>query len=159
MEDLSELIVKEACHCLNDSPGKPFSNVFIGDERLVCESDNDEQLLMTFEFRESVRLHSINIVAPSGDGAPLNVKLFVNQASIGFSDCDGPCAQAFELSMEDVNKERVCELKMTRFSYVNSISIFVEDNHGADVTEISSIKFIGCKLQGTNMAEFKKQGC
>ena len=38
----------------------------------MCESDNDEQLLMTFEFRESVRLHSINIVAPSGGAAPLN---------------------------------------------------------------------------------------
>lgn len=157
--DLSDLIVKERCHCLNDSPGKPFENVFIGDDRLVCESEDDEQLLMTFEFRESVRLHSINVIAPSDDHAPRMVKLFVNKQSIDFADCSElPAAQELLLEHEDVLPERVCKLKMYNFNYVNLITLFVEDNHGADITRICTVKFNGATLPSTDMKNFKKVG-
>ena len=56
-----------------------------------------------------------------------------------------------------MKKERVCELKMAKFSYVNSISIYVEENHGAELTEIAAIKFNGQTLESMNMKEFKKQ--
>ncbi|KAJ8598286.1 hypothetical protein CTAYLR_005983 [Chrysophaeum taylorii] len=157
--DLSDLVVKEKCHCLNDSPGKPFGNVFIGDERLVCESEDDEQLLMTFEFREAVRLHSINVVAPANDHGPKTIKLFVNKQSIDFADCnDLPASQLLVLGPDDVAADRVCKLKMQNFTYVNLLSVFVEDNHGADVSQISSIKFFGSPLPSTNMKDFKKAG-
>eukprot|EP00635_Sarcinochrysidales_sp_CCMP3193_P010286 CAMPEP_0118914474 /NCGR_PEP_ID=MMETSP1166-20130328/14836_1 /TAXON_ID=1104430 /ORGANISM="Chrysoreinhardia sp, Strain CCMP3193" /LENGTH=182 /DNA_ID=CAMNT_0006854061 /DNA_START=27 /DNA_END=575 /DNA_ORIENTATION=+ len=157
--DLSDLVVKEKCHCLNDAPAKPFANVFVGDERLVVQSDDDEQLLLTFEFREAVRLHSINIVAPSGSSAPETVKLYVNKETIDFADCeDSPAAQTLTLQQDDLKADRVTKLKMQNFSYVMLLSVFVESNHGADETQISSIKFNGSPLASFNMKEFKKVG-
>ena len=157
--DLSDLIVKEKCHCLNDSPGKPFTNLFNGDERMTVQSDDDEQLLMTFEFREAVRLHSVNIVAPPGDGAPRTVKLFVNKPSIDFTETDDlPAAQTLVLGPDDVEKDRVTKLKMQCFTYVNLLTLFVQDNHGADETQISSITFNGSPLASFDMKEFKKVG-
>lgn len=157
--DLSDLVVKEKCHCLNDSPGKPFANVFVGDDRLVCESDDDEQLLMTFEFREAVRLHSLNIIAPTDDHGPRTIKLFVNKPSIDFADCSElPAAQQFLLNLPDLEANRVCKLKMQNFTYVNSLTVFFEDNHGADLTRVSTVKFNGATLPSTNMKDFKKVG-
>ena len=54
--------------------------------------------------------------------------------------------------------DRVCELKMAKFNYVNVLSIFVDTNNGADVTSISSIKINGKTRESTNMANFKKVG-
>jgi len=157
--DLSDLIVKEKCHCLNDASAKPFANLFIGDDRLVCESDDDEQLLMTFEFREAVRLHSINIIAPRGETAPRTIKLYVNKPSIDFAECeDLPSAQTIIFTQDDLASDLVSKLKMQHFSMVNLLTVFVEDNHGADTTAISTIKFNGSPLASFNMKEFKKVG-
>jgi len=157
--DLSDLIVKEKCHCLNDAPAKPFANLWVGDDRLVCESDDDEQLLMTFEFREAVRLHSVDIRAPDSDAAPRTVKLYVNKPSIDFAECeDLPATQTLVLSPEDLAAGRVCKVKMQLFSYVTLLTVFVEDNRGADVTQISAIKFNGTPLASFDMKSFKKVG-
>ncbi|KAJ1460460.1 putative thioredoxin-like protein [Pelagophyceae sp. CCMP2097] len=156
---LDDLIDKTQCHCLNDSDSKPFTNLFIGDERLLCSSADDHEIMMTFTFRESVRLHSINIVAPDSDAAPRTIKLFVNRTSIGFEDTDGPCEQVLTLSAADMKKERVCELKMAKFNYVNSVTVYVAENQGAECTEISAISFNGQPLQKMDMKEFKKVGC
>jgi len=157
--DLSDLVVQERCRCLNDAPSKPFRNVFLGDDRFVCESDGDEQLLMTFEFREAVRLHSINIVAPPGAAAPQTVKLFINKESIDFGETeDLPAAQELRLTAEDLEPDRVTKLKMQLFTYVNSLTVFVEDNGGADATQVARVSFQGTPLASFNMKEFKKVG-
>ena len=62
-----------------------------------------------------------------GEEAPEDVKLFTNMPSLGFSDCDdGPCAAKLTLTAEDLLADRVCELKMAKFNYVNVLSIFVD---------------------------------
>ena len=141
------------------NPNKPVQNLFMGDERLVCQSGDDEQMIIFIPFREAVMIHSINIVAPDSDEAPEEVKLFTNNESLGFSDCeDGPCEQALTLTAEDLRPDRVMELKMAKFNFVNILSIFVATNNGADVTSISSIKINGKTRESTNMANFKKVG-
>lgn len=87
-------------------------------------------------------------------------RLFVNKPSLGFPDCeDGPCEQAFTLSAEDLTADRVIEVKMAKFNFVNILTIFVGTNNGADVTSLSSLKINGKTRESTNMANFKKVGC
>merc|ERR1719464_2255568 len=84
--DLGDVIEPARCHGLNISPNKPVQNLFMGDERLVCQSAEDEQMIINIPFREAVMIHSINIVADgSSEEAPEEVKLFVNNPSLGFS--------------------------------------------------------------------------
>ena len=157
--DLSDVIEIAKCYGSNVSQGKGIANLFMGDERLVCQSDDDEQIIINIVFREAVCIHSINIVAPETDEAPEDVKLYCNKPSLGFSDCeDGPCEQALTLTAEDLRPDRVMELKMAKFNFVNILSIFVATNNGADVTSISSIKINGKTRESTNMANFKKVG-
>ena len=42
--DLSSMIEKSECYAKNEASGYPMSNLFIGDSRLGCKSDADEQL-------------------------------------------------------------------------------------------------------------------
>ncbi|KAH8048198.1 proteasome-interacting thioredoxin [Aureococcus anophagefferens] len=157
--DLSGSIEASKCYGSNVSPGKPIANLFMGDERAAGVSEDDEQIIINIVFREAVCIHSINIVAPPGEEAPKEVKLFCNQPSLGFPDCeDGPCAQALSLTAEDLAADRVNELKMAKFNYVNILTVFVGETHGDSVCSISSIKLNGKTRESTNMANFKKVG-
>jgi hypothetical protein len=42
--DLSEFFDKGQCHCLNQSPNHPFTNLFVGDETLYLQSDVDGEV-------------------------------------------------------------------------------------------------------------------
>ncbi|CEG49646.1 Thioredoxin-like protein [Plasmopara halstedii] len=155
--DLKDAISIKDCYCLNEDPNKPFRNLFAGNETLVLKSDADEQLLLYIEFQDAVKLFSINIVAPQTDEAPRVIKLFVNRPNLGFSDAtDVEATQTIELKKEDLVPENDIELRFVKFQRVTSISIFVEENNGADETIISSLKFFGEPLAGTNMNELKK---
>ena len=61
--DLSDQIKPSACYGLNISAQKPIVNLFQGDERLVCQSAEDEQMIINIPFSEAVMIHSINISA------------------------------------------------------------------------------------------------
>ena len=56
MVDLSGKIDNSGCYARNESPGFPMSNLFIGDSRLGCKSDADEQLILHVEFQEFVKV-------------------------------------------------------------------------------------------------------
>jgi hypothetical protein len=60
--DLSDKIDKSDCYAKNEASGFPMSNLFIGDSRLGCKSDADEQLIFHIAFQEfvKVRLHVEN---------------------------------------------------------------------------------------------------
>jgi hypothetical protein len=49
-------------------------------------------------------------------------------------------------------------LKFVQYQRVNSITMFVEDNNGGDITALGGLKFFGKTVATTNMADFKKQG-
>ena len=133
--DLSDQIKPSACYGLNISAQKPIVNLFQGDERLVCQSAEDEQMIINIPFSEAVMIHSINI-SPWRAKKPRKI-LSCSRTCLpsGLVDCDdGPCAAKFTLTAEDLLADRVCELKMAKFNYVNVLSIFVDTNNGADVT-------------------------
>ncbi|RLN32545.1 hypothetical protein BBJ28_00016194 [Nothophytophthora sp. Chile5] len=183
--DLKEAISMKECYCLNENPNKPFGNLFIGDETLQLHSDADEQLILHVEFQDTVKVHSLNVVAAAGEEAPRVLKLFVNRANLGFSDAtDVEPTQTIELTEEDLLPENDVELRFVKFQRVTSITVrvvshldgfsfgltdqiyiafcvrvlqvFVEENNGADETKISSLRFFGERLAGTNMNELKK---
>ena len=55
------------------------------DDGLLLESDTDEQILIHIPFQQAARLTGIIIKSSAADGhAPKNIKLFVNQPTIGF---------------------------------------------------------------------------
>ncbi|CAM9182484.1 unnamed protein product [Chrysoparadoxa australica] len=159
VRDLGDVICKAECYCLNENPNYTWRNLFMGDDRLMLQSDADEQLLLHIGFNETVRLHSIDFRAPSNDTAPLTVKLFTNKVSMGFSDAeDTTPTQVLELTPEDLAEGSVTLLKFVKFQRVSSLSIFVEDNNGAETSCLSAIKFLGSTVASFNMNEFKKQG-
>lgn len=57
--DLSDKLEKSACYARNEHSGFPWTNLMIGDTRLGCKSDADEQLILHFEFIDFVKVHSI----------------------------------------------------------------------------------------------------
>lgn len=56
MVDLSDSIEKAQCFARNEDAKFPMTNLFIGDSRLGCKSDVDEQLIIHLGFREFVRV-------------------------------------------------------------------------------------------------------
>lgn len=158
-EDLGPVIDKHQSFCLNEDAAHPFTNLFIGDETLFLRSSSDDQLIIHIAFKDTVKLEYISFVAPVGDESPSTVKLFINNPSMDFSDCEeGKPVQALELTPEDLAADSVTNLYSVKFTRVNNLTIFVEESIGGDVTQISGLKLFGGTVQGTNMAEFKKVG-
>uniref|UniRef100_K3WS93 PITH domain-containing protein n=1 Tax=Globisporangium ultimum (strain ATCC 200006 / CBS 805.95 / DAOM BR144) TaxID=431595 RepID=K3WS93_GLOUD len=156
-KDLTDSFSRSECYCLNENPSHPFGNLFIGDGTLQLKSDADEQLILHLEFQDAVKIHSINIMAPPGETAPRVVKLFANRTSLGFSDAgDIEPTQTIELTDEDLEPNKEIELRFVKFQRVKSVTIFVEENNGAEETVISSLKLFGERIAGTNMNELKK---
>ena len=56
MVDLSPLIEKSECYAKNAAAAFPMTNLFIGDTRLGCKSDADEQLILHVGFQEFVKV-------------------------------------------------------------------------------------------------------
>jgi K+/H+ antiporter YhaU regulatory subunit KhtT len=86
--------------------------------------------------------------------------LFVNRNNLGFEDIDDvDPTTALELTTEDlkVNADNLL-LQYVKFQRVKSITLFVEDNNGGEITSLGGLKFFGKPIGTTNMADFKKQG-
>jgi hypothetical protein len=162
--DLTDKLDKSGCYARNEDTRFPWTNLMIGDTRLGCKSDADEQLILHFAFQESVKVHSIKLtefnngVEPENN--PTRILLFVNRDNLGFEDVeDVDPTTVIELTSEDL-KENADNtlLKFVQYQRVNSITMFVEDNNGGDITALGGLKFFGKTVATTNMADFKKQG-
>jgi len=160
----SSFLEKKNCYARNESSAYPMTNLFIGDTRLGCKSDADEQLILHIAFNQTVKVQSIQLVGfnrnqdPSCN--PKTIKLFVNCDSMGFEDCeDLEATQMLELTEEDLDEQtsKPIPLKYVKFQRVSSITVFVEDNYGGDITELGMLKFFGRLVAGTNMNDFKSR--
>lgn len=76
--DLSSFILKAQCECLNESDDHCFDHCLTCNDDEYLESDCDEQLILSFTFSQTVKIHSLKIKAPA-DRGPKNLKLFINQ--------------------------------------------------------------------------------
>ncbi|OQR94263.1 thioredoxin-like protein [Achlya hypogyna] len=158
-EDISEHLDKANSYCLNEDPSHNFGNLFIGDGTLLLKSEADEQLIIHVEFKEAVKLHSIALKAPNDDTAPRVLKLFVNRNNLGFSDVvDIEPVQQIELSQEQLDAGSPIELRFVKFQRVTALTLFVEENNGGDISTLSSLRFFGEPIAGTNMNDLKSSG-
>jgi hypothetical protein len=70
--DLRDLIETKECYARNEAAGFPMSNLFIGDSRLGCKSDADEQLILHIAFREFVK---VRIIQKEKKNIPVRVSI------------------------------------------------------------------------------------
>ena len=90
---------------------------------------------------------------------PSKVNLYVNRENLGFEDCeDVDPTQTLHLTTEDLKESAdPIALKFVRYQRVTSLTIFVEDNQGGEVSALGAIKLFGRPVESTNMADFKKK--
>ena len=156
-------LTSPALHPSHDlqATGKEWSNAvkpgYREDAGLLCQSDDDEQLIVTIPFRQLVNLTSLIIRGPADGTAPKKVKVFVNKPNLSFDNCGKKATETVSLTAEQATGEDKIELDFTQFQNVRVISIFVDDNQGGgDVTNVSKIIVNGHPVHTTNMSELKK---
>lgn len=164
MVNLLSSIDKSSCYARNESSRFPMTNLFIGDTRLGCKSDADEQLILHVSFNEAVKVHSIKLTefnkGLEPEQHPTAVKLYVNRTNMGFEDIeDIDPTQTLELTAEDLKESAdPLMIKYVKFQRVRSITFFVEDNAGGDVTALGGLQFFGTTVANLNVKDLKKQG-
>jgi len=91
---------------------------------------------------------------------PSRIHIYVNRENLGFEDCElvDP-TQTLELTATDLREAAdPIQLKFVKFQRVRSVTFFIEDNAGGDVSSLGGLKLFGRPVATTNMSEFKKQG-
>jgi len=120
---------------------KPFDLRF--DTTRWLESDADEQLIITIPFTGSVKLKAFSLGSgPEGSG-PCKIKAFINRDDIDFDNVnDMTPVQSWELAVGNPpDAEHL--FKVSKFSRVRLLTLFVDTNHGDDTTRISYLAFKG----------------
>ncbi|KAL8854693.1 MAG: hypothetical protein Q9221_000475 [Calogaya cf. arnoldii] len=108
----------------------------------LLESDADEQLLMFVPFTGVLKLHSVLIRSSEDSSAPKTLKLFLNRDDVDFSTAsDLQPTQTLELSQTSEIQD--LPVKRTSFGNTYSLTLFIEDNFGDDVTRIYWVGFKG----------------
>eukprot|EP00558_Chaetoceros_sp_UNC1202_P005632 CAMPEP_0197246510 /NCGR_PEP_ID=MMETSP1429-20130617/14309_1 /TAXON_ID=49237 /ORGANISM="Chaetoceros sp., Strain UNC1202" /LENGTH=183 /DNA_ID=CAMNT_0042707185 /DNA_START=18 /DNA_END=569 /DNA_ORIENTATION=+ len=164
LEDLSGKIDKSGCYARNEDSRYPMTNLFIGDTRLGCKSDADEQIIIHIEFQEYVKVHSIKFtefnLGLDAENNPTEVAVFANRCNLGFEDIDDvDPTQEFELTAEDLKEGAdPILLKFVKFQRVRSITLYIKDNAGGEISALGALKITGRPVVTTNMADFAKQG-
>ena len=160
--DLSVNIDTTACYARNEAAGFPMSNLFIGDSRLGCKSDADEQLILHVAFHAFVKVKTIKFVAfndgQEPESNPTTVKVYVNRENLGFEDIeDVDPTQVFDLTAEELRESsEPIMTKFVKFQRVKSLTFFVEDNNGGEVSALGSLKMMGRLVNTLDMKDFKK---
>ncbi|KAG5673752.1 hypothetical protein PVAND_003772 [Polypedilum vanderplanki] len=153
--DLSLFIMKDMSECLNEDDEHNLKSMF-GDGYLA--SDCDEQLIISFQFNQAVKIHSIIMKAPTDHG-PKTIKLFINQPNCGSFDQLSSTIpiQELEVNPKDLSEEKMINLRFVKFQNVQNIVMFIVDNQsGSDRTVLKDIKFIGAPILTTKMDDFKR---
>jgi len=164
MINLNVMIDKCQCYARNESSQFPMSNLFIGDSRLGCKSDADEQLILHIAFQEFVKVYSIKFTefnrGADPDENPITIKVYINRDSMGFEDCeDIDPVQTLQLSDDDLKEDaEPIKLMFVKFQRVKGITLFIEDNAGGEQSALGALSIFGRPLIGMNLKDLKKQG-
>ncbi|KAL0267969.1 UNVERIFIED_CONTAM: hypothetical protein PYX00_010082 [Menopon gallinae] len=156
--DLSAFIARNECECLNESDSHPFPNTQNASSSYL-ESDCDEQLIISVNFTQSVKLHSIKIKAPEAQG-PKTVKVFINQPRLLDFDLAESSVPVQELVLDKSDLDGgPINLRYVKFQNVHNVQLFIKDNQtGAETTIIETLGFIGSPISTTRMGDFKRIG-
>lgn len=80
--------------------------------------------------------------------------IFLLQQNMGFSDCeDFPATHTINL---EPNGQTVFPLSATKFSRVDTLTIYVQDNHGGDISALSRVRLTGTNMEGFDVSNIKK---
>ncbi|KAH8601023.1 PITH domain-containing protein [Bisporella sp. PMI_857] len=110
------------------------------------QSDADEQILMHIPFTGQVKLHSILIRTSNSESAPQTLKVFINRDDLDFSIAS-ELAPTQEFTLSQTSDVQDIPVKRARFGKVQSLTLFVEDNYGDDITTLSYLGFKGDWMQ------------
>lgn len=126
--DLSTLIMKNMCECLNESDDHTLEHALSSGGGYL-ESDVDEQLIINLAFNQAVKIHSLKFKAPLKHG-PKKVKLFINQpVTLDFDSATGTAAvQEVEVTPKDLEGGNMINLRFVKFQNVQTLTFFVVDN-------------------------------
>jgi len=157
--DITQYIHKENIRALNIDSKYPISNLFFSDS--FVQSSDDEQLLIHIPFSTPVSIWSVSFDFISDETHPTCIKLFVNKPNITFIDVDDiKPADTFKIpEMDDsdpIPMHSEYKVKFCNFQKVDSLTVYIEDNNGADITQISSIDFKGKALSKMDLKNLKK---
>lgn len=114
-------------------------------------------------FINVTKVHSIKLTEFNGgrdpELQPTKVHLYVNRTNMGFEDTDDvDPTQTLDLTAADLKEDAgAIRLNFVKFQRVRSITIFIEDNAGGDVSALGGLKLFGRTVGTTNMNDFKKQ--
>ena len=156
--DLNGFLMKSGMECLNESDDHTLKDALTPGHGAYLESDCDEQLIISTEFSQNVKLHSLRVDAPAGKG-PKTIKIFVNQPqTLDFDKADSmEPVQTLQLTEKDLTSKEPVPLRYVKFQNVSNLQLFVKDNQtGSDTTVISFLGFIGSPVSTTNMSDFKR---
>ena len=97
---------------------------------------------MTVPFAGTVKLHSILVRSSEADSAPKTLKLYTNRDGLDFGTAtDLQPTQTLNLSQ--TTQVQDVPVKRALFNNTYSLTLFVEDSFGDDVTEIFYLGFKG----------------
>ncbi|CAG8600180.1 10850_t:CDS:2 [Paraglomus brasilianum] len=149
--DINEFIMLNQVNCLNQQ-GQNVNNIFKNDDSYL-ESDVDEQLIISVQFGQTVKIHSLKLVADDIAHAPKTIKLYANRLNIGFDETNRiEATQVLTLSDKDYADNGLVPLRFVKFQSVNNITLFVQDNLGdTETSKIKRIHFIGSPVETTKM--------
>lgn len=104
-----------------------------------------------------MKLSSIILGFPNNENCPKTLKLFCNKANLGFDDATEQIpVQTVDITQgPGISNLVTIHLQANKWNRTDSITIFVEDNYGGDVSEIHSCKIFGTPLMGTDVAAIK----
>ncbi|NWR50550.1 TXNL1 protein, partial [Regulus satrapa] len=120
---------------------------------------NNWILLITVAFSQPVKLYSMKLQGPDNGQGPKYIKIFINlPRSMDFEEAErSEPTQTLELGPEDIKEDGIIQLRYVKFQNVNSVTLFVQSNHGdEETTRITYFTFIGTPVQATNMNDFKR---
>ncbi|XP_039273585.2 thioredoxin-like protein 1 [Styela clava] len=158
MVDLLSQVNISQLTCLNESDDHTVKYIFEENSDLYLESDCDPELLISVEFNQNIKLHSLKLVAPH-DFGPKTLRLFINQPhNMDFDSArDGKPIQEFSLTKDDISENGLINLRFVKFQNVHNLTIFIPDNQGdEETTKIEKLTLIGKTVATTNMSEFKR---
>ena len=112
------------------------------------ESDADAQLLIKLKFNEKVDCSNIKFSLQSSTSNEVSgarmVKLFVNRNDMDFGDVESlPATAVIEVPFESENGNFSVSLAGSKFTRIQSLQIFVEDNFGTDRTRLGPVRVEG----------------
>lgn len=160
MEDITNVLDMSMCYCLNEQNSHTFRNLFeSGDfEHTGLKSNADEQLIIQLSFRQQVTLSNIEYLIESGsDECPRVIKLYLNKTNLDFSSIE--------------NEKHVVTHKLGKFcavqkfglgrewQNVDTVTLFIETNHGAELTSLKHLRIYGKPLECLNVNNIRKGCC